>query len=446
MASQTPPPAEAQAADELMEQAVERRVRMEVATERRQRMLRKRQLENERISSLPAKEDMKAAAREAMIDLQRLSAIAAKDGTMSAAAFKLATIIVVGILYMGNVAQRGADWVGATAEHVQQQLAAGRDYLVHPEWHAIHMSEGTRAALLCYLGLPAPGEGGAGLFRDRHLVLNQLLQRFAARYLRGMPPPTVTLLRKRFIGGVHATLNSSRNVDSVISAHTSAASPRVPVCVDCNDLQAQSNLLAALYVAVMGEPPAWPVDVELGDEAPEGLADEESLAEGRSDEIYEGESTESGGEADESDDDQLARLTQEAPPTTPDAAVGPQEQSAPGATASTQPPAKRRRVAFHVSGSDPNQPSPDLPSPGLVAAAATPSRSSAAPAASRGRHVFSPTQKTFITKYRNFLGWNGPGPVPWEIARVIHESGVDEYQWTEHTPVDAVRQVCFFEP
>ena len=324
------PPAEvaANAAEEPLDELVARRLRKEVTQKWYRRRKRMERLMAERIDELAGKRHMKKAAREAMIDLQRLSAIAGRDGRMSADAFNHATVIVVGILYHCNWAYRGRTWAAVTAEHVHDQLAAGLDYLVSKGRVPLHLSECTRAALRCYLGLPVP-EGGASLFRDRNLSIGPLLWRFGMRYLRGTRPPTTLLLRKRQSAWLLSA--AFRAFDEVAGTTRFCGIPM--------GFPEWSTVDACLYNAIMGEPPAWPADVERGDEAPEGLSDAMEFDERNSD-----VATDDTYEEDESDDDPLAQVADRALQTTPGAAEGLESESEPCATAAVQPAVKRPRM------------------------------------------------------------------------------------------------------
>ena len=422
--------------------------RRELAAElRRRRALTrriKRELQQARIDNMASKDEMKRAAQDAMLDLQRLNAIAARDGRMSADAFRLATVLVLGIVYLSSLAHDGADWVDMTAEHVRSQLAAGLDYVLSPGHDniAIHIGEGARSALRCYLALPAPAEGDdCLLFRDRSLDVTVALQRFGARYLPGKQPPTWRLLRRLQISEVIASCPA-------VSYSERVAKVRYPVT-----LQEQSNADAGLYHKLMGAPPAWPVGVELGDEAPEGLADgapsakergeedEYEFSDDDSDEEDESEddqlsseaeeppqtipwdcveesegrstpwdcveesedrSTDTGAEAAENDSDQVASDNEGTPQTTPVAKEGMEDECAPGALAPQQRPEKRPRTDECAPGS---------------------------PARSQLRAKTPRTER----------------PIAADDADQ-HEGGVDENVLTEATPVEAVEVVRRSEP
>ena len=421
---------------------------------------------------------------------------------MTPAEFRLATVLVVGILYMCNWAGRSGEWVLMKEEHVRSQLAGGFHYVVCPNHKTSstlgeavkHLSESTRRALLCYMDLPAPFDGGGLLFRNSRLQLSRCLGRFGKLYSLGVQQPTVNLMRKRFTTAVFDVYHRPdiHHALEVASKHSGKTAVSV-YCAMSWDQQAITG--QAIYKAVMGEPPEWPLEVAVGDVTMtfDDPADEALFAapnDGPDETDSEPEDEDDEGDADADDGEGNAEAEGDAAGEKEDELMQTEEETAElhrrkrarTAEAATLSP----RTASHLEPAAANsglpaallvaepvaaiapQPHTPLRSPhscaergpphtpfvaGPVAVGVPPPRTPPLPppsvthARTRGRpSSFTDDQLAFLVAQRQIYGFRGPSNVPRPFCRAICNHGIALGNLQENTDPEAVRHVCRYEP
>jgi hypothetical protein len=169
---------------------------------------RKFQFYAARLENFPSREQIKAAVHEAMLSLAVLSLNSAGKSDLDFMSKLTATTAMVGIVYYNSFAGRSGEWQTMTREHVVQQIADGKDFLLCPD-HKTADTYGTRAkyvpagsmeAMKIHINLPGKSRDlllEPASAQSPHVSIAQHLKRFGTMFLNNADPPNCNLTRKR---------------------------------------------------------------------------------------------------------------------------------------------------------------------------------------------------------------------------------------------------------
>ena len=224
-----------------------------------------------KIRALPSVASLKTAVHRAMLALQAIERKHHAGVPLPSPAQRAATVAMVGILAFNGYLGRKTEWEVLAADHIQDQLRAGFDYIVCKaratprvcgdlaKW----LAPGTQAAAQCYLGLPrrpgvpfflCPVGAGAEMVSVPHA-----LRRFCERYFpEGGTHPTVNLLRKWYHTKLHSLAKKQDQLSAVftaIDAHSAAVAKKHYILQGPED---DAALAKHLVEAMLGQPVPWP--------------------------------------------------------------------------------------------------------------------------------------------------------------------------------------------
>lgn len=233
----------------------------------------KHRIDADRLQRFPDGDTVKAAVHQAMLDLACISLDAQATGAISHGDKVRANACMVGIIYYNSFAGRSGEWEAMKKQHVLDQIAAGKEFLVCDEHKtsetygelAKYVPAGSMQAMKVYLNLPGKE---SDLFLEpassasNHISVSQFLRRFALTYLPAHEAANCNLIRKQF----HTLLNrkamegSCMDLLSKVDAHSKAVAQKTYTTKTAED---DSKLGKLLFEGLYGEPVHWPSEEEI---------------------------------------------------------------------------------------------------------------------------------------------------------------------------------------
>ena len=155
--------------------------------------LKRSKLDSQRIDNLPPNEIIKDVLNQAMVDLHKLCTMCQTSSDMGHKEKIIANTCLIGILFLNGFAGRSGEWQSMLAEHVQEQMSQGLDFVICPVHKtsdsygelAKWLAPGTMEAIKMYLSLP----GKQGVYFLEHasqpgkmVSISFYLSRFGATY------------------------------------------------------------------------------------------------------------------------------------------------------------------------------------------------------------------------------------------------------------------------
>jgi hypothetical protein len=229
---------------------------------------RKFQFDATRLENFPSKEQIKAAVHEAMLSLAVLSLNSAGKSDLDFMSKLNATTAMVGIVYYNSFAGRSGEWQTMTREHVVQQIADGKSFLLCPDHKtadtygtlAKYVPAGSMEAMKIHINLPGKSRDlllEPASAQSQHVSIAQHLKRFGTVFLNSADPPNCNLIRKQY----HTMLlrlsreGAAMELMCKVDAHSAEVAKKVYATTTPGD---DAQLGKILHEQLFGAPVGWP--------------------------------------------------------------------------------------------------------------------------------------------------------------------------------------------
>ena len=221
-----------------------------------------------RLDHFPSSDEAKEAVLKAMVSLASLSHEATGKPQLSFNEKLNATTAMVGIIHYNSFAGRSGEWQSMPRNHVEEQIALGKDYLLCPEHKtsdtygtlAKYVPAGSMKSMAVYMGLPGKIKDlllEPANSQSLQVSIAQHLQRFGKLFLGKDDPPNSNLIRKQYHTLLLRMSREGQAMDLMrkVDAHSAEVAQKVYATTTPSD---DSKLGKALFQQLFGEPVEWP--------------------------------------------------------------------------------------------------------------------------------------------------------------------------------------------
>ena len=234
-------------------------------------MLKKKQLDAERLKQLPPVTVTKSAVKQAMVDLHTIHNHVAGGGEFPLKLRHAANVAMVGTIFLNGFAGRSKEWRVMKLSDVKATIESGKTYFTCSQHKTAkiygdlgkHIADGTMETIKRYIELPGTDRDvflESGKLATTTVSVSSMLSRFGDLYLPGFQYPTVNLLRKYY----HTAIEHDRSKAMAFVARLDAHSEAIARQVYCASNPEQDAEKAKHLVDVILEGPVeWPTQAEL---------------------------------------------------------------------------------------------------------------------------------------------------------------------------------------